>query len=304
MLAQLGCRVISLDVSATALRITEERFRRFPPVGCTSAPTLVHFDGRRVELDDESVDRIACNDAFHHVPNPEEVLAEFTRILVPGGVCVMVEPGPRHSRSSQAQFEMRNFCVVERDIIVEEIGAQAVAAGFETVGMGVYCGLPRFVGVDAFDSAIAATSAVPNEVIRGFLENRRLIQLRKRGTATLDSRSRGGLAAELEVSLVDRTIHARVRNSGVATWLETSMAVGTVNLGAHLYRRDRRLVAFDFMRVALQATETPIPPGGVVEVTASLPDLAPGDYLIEFDLVAESVGWFAELGSQTVTLEL
>jgi hypothetical protein len=120
----------------------------------------------------------------------------------------------------------------------------------------------------------------------------------------LDSRSRGGLAAELDVWLVEGTIQARVRNSGVATWIETGADVGRVNLAAHLYRRDRRPVAFNFMRIALQDTDTPIPPGAVREVTAALPDLAPGDYLIEFDLVAEYVAWFAELGNKTVTLEL
>ena len=40
---------------------------------------MLPFDGHRLELDDESVDRVACNDAFHHVPNPGEVLAEFAR---------------------------------------------------------------------------------------------------------------------------------------------------------------------------------------------------------------------------------
>jgi SAM-dependent methyltransferase len=304
MLAQLGCRVISSDVSTTALRITEERFRRFPPIGQAYPATLSHFGGRRIDLEDGSVDRVACNDAFHHVPNPAQVLAEFARILTPGGICVLVEPGPNHSKSPQSQFEMRNFRVVERDIIVEDIAAQALAAGFESAQVGVYCGLPRFVDANSFGTSISSDSPLPNEMTRGFLENRRLIKLGKPGTRVVDSRTRSGLLANLEVGLTGRTIHARVENQGAATWIQAVGAVGYVNLGAHLYRRDGQLVSFDFLRLPLRDSDEAIPPGTTVEVVASLPDTAPGEYRIEFDLVAENVAWFAENGSTPVTVDL
>src|SRR5262249_38755070 len=75
-LAQLGCRVIAVDVSPTALRMVDERFRRQPPFGNRPMPRFLVFDGRRIDLPDASVDRIFRHDAFHHVGNPATVLQE------------------------------------------------------------------------------------------------------------------------------------------------------------------------------------------------------------------------------------
>jgi SAM-dependent methyltransferase len=304
LLSQMGCRVIASDISATALRITAERYARFPLIGAVPQPQLLRFDGRRFELDDGSVDRIACNDAFHHVGNPEEVLVEFHRVLRPGGVCVMSEPGPHHSRLPQAQAEMRNFRVVERDILVEEIESQARAAGFETIEVAVFCGMPRFVDVGAFQAQIDPDSPFPNEIVRTFLENRRLLRLRAAGTVALDSRWRNALAGSLHVELVGHEIRAIAVNTSSAVWLEGWTDVGSVNLGAHLFTPDGRLLDFEFLRLPLRAGGEPILPGERVEVYGPLPDLRPGAYRVEFDLVAEDVAWFVELGNQTVTINI
>src|SRR5882762_9584352 len=76
ILTQLGCRVIACDVSATALAIGRELYQRYPQMGDQPAPTFLLFDGHRLDLPDKSVDRVVCLDAFHHVPNPTEVLGE------------------------------------------------------------------------------------------------------------------------------------------------------------------------------------------------------------------------------------
>jgi len=57
-LAQLGCSVIAADVSATALRVGEELFARHPLFGERPAPRFMIFDGHRLDLPDQSVDRI------------------------------------------------------------------------------------------------------------------------------------------------------------------------------------------------------------------------------------------------------
>ena len=88
-LTQLGCRAIALDVSTTALDIARALYERMPVAGAQPAPQFLLFDGRRIDLPDASVDRIACFDAFHHAPNPEEMLREFARVEgatgAPGG---------------------------------------------------------------------------------------------------------------------------------------------------------------------------------------------------------------------------
>src|SRR5437879_5980673 len=66
-LSQLGCRVIALDVSPTALRYGQELYARQPLIGDRPAPRFLQFDGKRIDVEDASVDRILCLDAFHHV---------------------------------------------------------------------------------------------------------------------------------------------------------------------------------------------------------------------------------------------
>jgi len=86
ILNQLQCQVIAMDPSRTALDIGKRLFREYPIIGTPFAePQFLRFDGRRIPIPDESVDRIVCFDAFHHVPNPKDVLSEFCRVLKTGG---------------------------------------------------------------------------------------------------------------------------------------------------------------------------------------------------------------------------
>jgi hypothetical protein len=280
-----------------------ERYARLPPIGQVPDPVFSRFDGHRFDLADGSVDRIACNDAFHHVANPVEVLAEFARVLAPAGLCVMSEPGPAHSRSTGAQAEMRSFRVVERDIIVEEIASQARTVGFDSVEVAVYCGLPQFVNADGFSAAIDPASPLANQLTRTYLANRRLIRLRKAGQGVIDSLRRNALSGSLRVDLAGDVVRVRVRNTGTATWLQRP-GVGLVNVGAHLFATDGRLIDFDFMRLRLGTGETPVEPGATIEVVGELPNPGAGDFRVEFDLVAEHIAWFAENGNPTVTIRL
>ena len=68
------------------------------------------------------MERIICLDAFHHVPNPAEVLSELGRVLQQGGVAGFAEPGPEYSKTPQSQFEMRTHGVVENDIDITGSG--------------------------------------------------------------------------------------------------------------------------------------------------------------------------------------
>jgi SAM-dependent methyltransferase len=304
MLSQLGCQVIATDISQSALNITAERYARLPLVGNVSAPVLQLFDGHQLDLLDGAVDRVVVNDAFHHVPNPAEVLAEFARVLAPGGICCMSEPGPEHSLTPQSQSEMRNFRVVERNTIMEETAPLARAMGFETVEVGVYLGLPHFVDAEAFDRTIDTSSPVPIELVRNFLQNRRLIRMRKAGTATLDSRRRDALGGSIQVELDGDSARITVENHGPAAWRQGPKDFGLVNIGAHLFSSDGRLLDHDFVRLRLQTGEEPIPPGSRIEVLGTLPPLEEGSYRVEFDLVAEGVVWFGENGNPTVKIDI
>jgi SAM-dependent methyltransferase len=151
MLTQLGCKVIACDVSAAALEIGRELYRRNPPAGDRPAPEFLLFDGHRFDLADASVDRVICLDAFHHVPNPGEVLAELGRVLAPGGFAGFAEPGPEHSKSAQSQYEMRTAGVIENDIRIEEIWRLAQQAGFTDLKLAVFLLEPLLLRVNEFE---------------------------------------------------------------------------------------------------------------------------------------------------------
>jgi hypothetical protein len=129
-------------------------------------------------------------------------------------------------------------------------------------------------------------------------------------TPPMDSRSRAGLGATLEVNLGSASVRegapllakVAVTNSGKAIWLPRSSKVGAVWLGCHLLDASGKMLAVDFFRQALTPGEgRPIRPGETV--TFDMQMRSPpekGAYVLEFDLVSEAVGWFAANGSQIV----
>src|SRR6267143_3744607 len=62
VLTQLGCKVIAVDVSPTALTIGQELYQRHPPIGDRPTPQFLLFDGQRIDLLDQSVERVNCLD--------------------------------------------------------------------------------------------------------------------------------------------------------------------------------------------------------------------------------------------------
>src|ERR1700687_1643698 len=67
ILTQLGCKVIACAVSPTALQIGRELYSRYPPAGNRPAPEFLIFNGHHIDLEDASVERVICLDAFYHV---------------------------------------------------------------------------------------------------------------------------------------------------------------------------------------------------------------------------------------------
>jgi SAM-dependent methyltransferase len=131
ILNQLQCITISLDSSETALNMGEKLFNIHPVVGGSLLPPkFLLYNGYRIELEDESVDRIVCFDAFHHVPNQRHVLNEFFRVLKTGGLIGFSEPGRNHSCSDGCQANMKNYNFLERDTRIEDIEKMSKEAGF------------------------------------------------------------------------------------------------------------------------------------------------------------------------------
>jgi SAM-dependent methyltransferase len=310
-LTQLGCETVLLDVSPTALAIGRQLYERLPVIGDCPAPEFVVFDGRRIALPDASVDRIMSFHAFHHVPNPDAVIAEFARVLKPGGVAGFVEPGPRHSETPVSQFEMRTYGVIERDIDVHAIWRAAQGAGFSALELAVWHAPLFHLSLERYEDFLAggATAEQWTGATRDFARHVRTFFLTKQGEERLDSRSAAGLACTIRAAAPSRdlvagapiSVAATVTNTGKTTWLRAAGGRGSVWLGAHLHRAAGGLITFDIARVALSDRE--IAPGESVNVTLMIPPQAAGHYRLELDCVADGVTWFAQIGPQPPALD-
>jgi len=311
ILAQLNCQPICCDASTAALDIGRRLFAEHPLIGPTLfAPVFLPFDGHRIELDDESVDRIVCFDALHHVPNVDEVIGELGRVLREGGIAGFSEPGRDHSRSAQAQYEMRDHRVLENDVDLRAIFAAARAAGFTQLTARVANDLE--VSVDHYQAIVERRD---NDVQRAIWNNTcdtmrsRTVFFLHKGETRRDSRSHVGLAHAISTTRVDHrvardaplNVDLRIDNTGQAAWLSTNIhEYGIVRVGTHLYDRDAKLIAIDHSRHDLPRD---IGPGQSIDIRIEVPLPADGDFVVGIDLVAEGVIWFEHVGSRTLMVQ-
>lgn len=309
-LTQMGCRVIAVDVSPTALRIGTELYACQPPFGDKPAPQFLAFDGFRLDLPDGSVERIICLDAFHYVPNPAQVLAEMYRVLAVGGIAGFAEPGPEHSRSVTSQYEMHHHGIIENDVDIHAIWDLAHRAGFADCKIAAFKQDALLLSVPEFDSFLAGGTQQYADETRHFLRDKRNFFLYKAGTPTRDSRLRTGLTAAIEpvykfiLAHTDETItvQAVVTNTGASVWLPAAAGVGAVFLGFHVRRRAGGMYHESYHWEAL--TPEPVLPGASITVTARLTALPPGHYTLELDMVSNEVCWFTLNGSPTPHIQV
>jgi len=312
-LAQLGCRMVALDVSPTALDLGRRLFERLPVLGEPPEPEFLVFDGHRFELPDASVDRILSFDAFHHVPNPAEVIGEMARVLRPGGIAAFSEPGPFHSVQPASQYEMRNYGILESDVVIEDIWGWAERAGFVELRLCLFDPAPPWVDVRTFHDVVEGREhedvfSVPT---RAAIGDRRVFQLFREGVEVPDSREADGLVGDLTIddveiggsgsALVVGGI-CRVRNPGPRVWLPSDAEFGPVLLGIRLHLGDHTVR--DFGRVALPGRG--VQPGEDVtfDVRVDIPPRPEGIVAVEFDLVSEKVCWFSINGSPVARFDL
>ena len=315
VLTQLGCKVIAVDVSPTALSIGRQLYARHPPFGDRPAPEFLLFDGQRIDVPDGSVDRIICLDAFHHVANPARVIAELGRVLADGGIAGFAEPGPEHSKTPESQYEMRTHGVVENDIEVRTLWREAQRAGFTDFKLAIFQVAPFYVDMDQFEDFLdgGKTNKQYAEAVRSFLRNQRNFFLRKGDPIAKDSRYRQGLTALIAISPARIEVGEQeviqlngvITNNSSSVWLPRSAGLGAVLLGCHVYHADGSVFRESYHWEPLTPGEgRVILPGQTVEIEVHLPGLARGDYTLEFDMVSNDVCWFARNGSPTVMVKL
>jgi ubiquinone/menaquinone biosynthesis C-methylase UbiE len=304
-LAAMGCDAVGVDISPKALQLAEGLKAARGPAQPGKAE-FQFFDGHRLPLPDDSIDRIVCFDAFHHVRDQRATLKEFARVLRSGGRAAFLEPGPNHSKTPMSQAEMAAHKVIENDVSMEEVTQFALEAGLDKPQMLVQFQRPFTVTVDDFNAW--ARGGIPKEWSARFsdalqtqLTNGQCFFIYK-GQPTRDSRRAEGLAAVLELVSARRTptatgvgirLELKVRNSGSREWI-TAAVPGQVNLGVHILTPAGELVDNNFARLKLPGG--PAAPGESVTVSGTIREPGLQAYQLRLDMVAELVAWFADLG--------
>jgi ubiquinone/menaquinone biosynthesis C-methylase UbiE len=305
-LANLEAHVIGIDIADSALRLAQS-IARGNRVRAGGSVAFIAFDGDIVPIEDESVDRVLCFDSFHHVRDMPGTLRELARVLRPGGRIAMLEPGPNHSKTPQSQREMALFRVIESDIVMGDIARWALDAGLSHPRMLPLPGVPAEMDLENYETlARARTMRMPDATrfAAAFcrqVTDTQCFYLTKPGPA-LDSRRTQGLQGVIEWvirpvaegDVVRFTV--RVQNTGEAVWRSQAWERGGVNLGCQVLAPDGTVTDQDFIRFPLGDAD--VHPGMHVDLPCEIPlELAQQQGAIfRFDLVAELVAWFSELG--------
>ncbi len=312
-LNRLRCRTVSIDVSPTALKLGKELFSLDQRHRLDLAPAFLPYDGHRIPLPDQSVDRAVCFDAFHHVPNQDEVLSELFRVLKPGGRAVFAEPGEEHSHMDQSLYETERCGVLENDLDLADLIPRARRFGFDEVYVKPYPDVSlRFDAARYLRFMSGSDGLFPVDEVRDSLRHFAVFTLIK-GEEVHDSRAPGKLRARIELRDpagprrgapgAPLEVALRVKNTGDTTWLhERDSLGGYVTLGGHLLDETGHEMRRGFFRTLLPR---PVAPGETVELTARLPmPLRHGRYGVRLDLVDEWIAWFEQHGSETPTIDV
>lgn len=307
LLNQLQCQTISCDVSKTALKMGKHLFEKFPIIGeYISNPIFLHFDGFKINLPDKSVDRIICHDSFHHIPNQETVLFEFTRVLKNGGIVGFSEPGKFHSRTAQSQYEMKNFNVLENDVDIKEIFSAAKRSGFTEIRCKL---LPDMI-MSIEDYLVVEKNVQDINIEKNVFENirdemtKRTIFFLYKNKFVPDSRSHIGLSHNISIDKKEYIIDVgnelilplKIFNNGKAKWLiENINDTGVVKIGTHLYDDNNNLLNLDFSRHLFTDV---VMPGEIIEKNITIKFDKLGMFKLCIDLVSEGICWFENIESK------
>lgn len=96
---------------------------------------MIRCSASEISLPDASVDLLFCHQTFHHLVEQEEALAEFHRVLKPGGVLLFAESTRRYIHSWIIRLLFRHPMDVQKT--APEYLALVRAAGFEVAPQSV-----------------------------------------------------------------------------------------------------------------------------------------------------------------------
>lgn len=308
---QMGCEVIGVDVSEEALRLARILFEKYPvPKSRESCWDFRLFDGYKLPLRDDEVDRIVCYDTFHHVPNQKTIVDEFYRVLADRGTIVLSEPIGAHSKSKSSQAEMRQHKVLENDLDLAELKALFEYTGFTGPKLKVATMPELLIDFEEWQKIVKKRRVKSVTSSMGVFGRLTAIMYFQKGESLLDSRFADGLACSLKVERRQLQIRKdeacwldiEIENTGSNLWLcGPEGSIGTVAIGIQELDLETREIKAERGRVGLEKDALP---GDILKMRIPINLKEIGKYQLRIDLVSEHVCWFHERGAEPIILDV
>jgi SAM-dependent methyltransferase len=312
MLAQMGAEVIALDVSEGALNLGRENSSRMLSKEQKSKIRFEPFHGSSIAADDGFFDFVIVFEAIHHLPNPNRILHEFSRVLDGFGYFGFAEPGIGHA-ATHTSVEEAALGILEEDLDVERLYRTGLEAGFKELELLVPALSPdnltlpmkrarRFLrGLSWLVPADFARSEILRAPIGIFRKTEHAItSMHPKAHAAIIQPTQRKFSVAAGSPF---TIEVEVRNATDTVWLKSAnRGKGYVQLGAHLLNGNGQMEQFEFGRTDLPRD---MQQGHRERISLNL--IAPserGDYVVGIDLVNEGICWFGDEGSRTVDVQL
>jgi SAM-dependent methyltransferase len=330
LLRRLNRRSVALDISVDMLRAGRSR-----PSGAQL--WAVAGDLERLPFRSGSFAKAVCLSAIHHVPDIPAALRQLARVLRDDGVAVFSEPGKGHADKPGSTAAMRDYGVLEQDILVPDFARACRDAGFVDVRIKpLSYALPDFdlTPDDWARWSALARSKRPTRALgkigRAALElvgaGKRSVLFEEAFGMTLVRTLRSAMEDHPFVLASKRPLAARAEGPAWAARIEVLDAPSHVRAGAEWPGRVRltnvgrlawesaRATGTGHVTLGIQLLDQHgrlvsrdhhrvplarrVAPFESADLSFSCPaPSAPGSWQLKFDLVAEGVTWFEPTGS-------
>jgi SAM-dependent methyltransferase len=333
LLARLHRRSVAVDISVEMLQAGRAR-----PNGASIQ--AVAGDMEALPFRSSSFQKAVCLSAIHHVPDIPAAVREIARVLTADGVALFSEPGAGHADASVSQSAMRDFGVLEQDVLIPQFSRACYEAGFVDVRIKTLSyalpafdltpdqwqrwsrlagskrpvravrkmarAMAEFVGAGKRGPLFEETFGMSLvRTLRHAMEDHPIIVASK--TAMEAAPALEQRAADIRIDMSAQvpagtsiTMRAHLTNRGSSRWRATGRS-GTGHVRLGVQLLD------DQGRLRQRdyhrvALPADVAPGRAIDLTFECPaPAASGEYQFKFDLVAEGVTWFETAGSAVVT---
>lgn len=333
LLTRLNRRAVAVDISLDMLRAGASRS------GVPAIPAVAG-DLESLPFRSGVFHKAICLSALHHVPDVPRAITEIARVLTDDGIAVFSEPGQGHAAAHVAVSAMREYGVLEQDVPFGPFAQHLHDAGFQDVRLKALAyAVPsieltpeqwqRWSRIASRRRPLRAFTKLWQAVLEmlGLAKNTVLFEqsferlmvrtlfgaMRDHPVVVASKRSlvpenAQDWAARITIEALSEQVvrggavrgRIGVQNIGRWSWRPTSgVGFGHVAVGIQLLDERDGVINRDFRRVSLIED---IYPGDSRSLDVEFPaPLAPGNYRLKIDVVAEGLAWFEDVGSAAAT---